>query len=312
MKKLKKRLYLGLILSVFMIGLYSQSNYVMSAEPLIIEPLFQYPTAPDDITDLVGRSDYLMEHFWDTMDLTSSETVDQNALNDAFEVYTSAMPFSTRDAVLKSVDKLISRLKGNPVLTIQFMKAAEESLYGPRANMWSDEVYVPFLKAVVTEKGISETRKARYAHQLKKLTTTSVGKKAPSFRYRRADGHYRDFKVMKPYTIIEFGDPECDDCKFSRMKLEMASDLSDWVEDNKVEIFFIIPDVAPDEEEQAMKIMSEYPEKWNIGIGYGIDDIYDLRTIPSFYLLGHKGEIVFKNADVSATLSRLRDIMKQN
>lgn len=274
---------------------------------IIVEPLFEYPVAPEELENLSDRCNYLMANFWSPMNFATTGTVDQNALNDAFRVYVSAMPYSSRSEVMKSVNALIKQLKGNPVLTIQFAKAAEESLYGVRAGLWSDEVYIPFLKAVTSEKGVSEIRKERYAEQLRKLQTTAPGKKAPGFRYRNSSGRYADFKPEAQYTLIEFGDPDCDDCRFSRMKLEMAPDVADMIEDISLQIFFIMPDVAPDEEAEALESLKSYPSSWISAIGYGVDDLYDLRTVPSFYLLGSKGEIIVKNRDVSGTLDVLRE-----
>lgn len=274
---------------------------------IIVEPIFEYPVAPDDIENLNERSSWLVTHFWDNMDLNTDTTVDQNALNHAFFVYTSAMQFADRDSALKSVDALLKRIKGKPALTMQFVKAAEETLYGPRADIWSDEVYIPFLKALGAEKNVSQIRKERYARQLDLLQNTQPGKKAPAFRYRLTNGHYKDLKVDRPFTIIEFGDPECDDCAFAKLKLEMAADIQDLIADKQLQILFIVPDVAADEETEVMDALKTYPAAWTTGIGYGIEDAYDIRQTPSFYLLNSKGEIIIKNRDVMTTVDTLRE-----
>lgn len=59
----------------------------MAQDVITIEPLFEYPTAPEELPTINEKSDYLVEHFWDRMDFKSKSTVDQNALNDAFRVY---------------------------------------------------------------------------------------------------------------------------------------------------------------------------------------------------------------------------------
>ncbi len=278
---------------------------------IIVEPIFEYPTPPEDIENLNDRSSWLVTHFWDNMDLSADSTVDQNALNHAFFIYTSAMQFADRDSALKSVDDLLKRIKGKPALTMQMVKAAEETLYGPRADIWSDEVYLPFLKAIVAENNVSQIRKERYARQLNLLQNTQPGKKAPAFRYRLANGHYKDFKADKPFTIIEFGDPECDDCAFAKLKLEMAADIQDLIEDKKLQILFIVPDVPVDEEEEMIADLKDYPSAWTAGIGYGIEDAYDIRQTPSFYLLNSKGEIIIKNQDVMNTVDTLREHLQK-
>lgn len=276
---------------------------------IIVEPLFEYPVAPDSEDDLSSRSSWLVTNFWSPMDLSSDRSVDQNALNHAFSVYSAAMQFADRGSVLKSVNTLLGNLKGKPTLMTQFVKAAEESLYGPRAAIWSDEVYLPFLRAYQSEPGISPLRKERYKRQLTLLSNTQPGCKAPSFRYRMRNGHYRDFKAETPYTLLEFGDPDCEDCSFAKLKLEMCTDIMDKVDDKQVRILFIVPDVSPDEESEVLSELQSYPESWTPSIGYGIDDIYDMRQTPSFYLLNSKGEIIVKNLDVTDTIDALRSVL---
>ena len=278
------------------------------SEIIVIEPLFEYPVAPEELGDLTSRSDYIVTHFWDNMDF-NLKVADQNALNDAFGVYASAMRYADSNTVFSSIDSLLKRLKENPTLTLQMAKAAEELLYSRRAPMWSDEAYLPFLRAVDKSKGISDTRKMRFRDQLRKLTATQRGVKAPTFRYRSADtGRYTDFKPESEYTLIIFGDPECDDCRFAKMKLGMAADLADMVEDKRAEVLFIVPDVTPGEEEAVLsEIKGDLPNGWQSGVGFGIVDIYDLRSVPSIYLLGKRGALISKNVDASTTLSILRD-----
>lgn len=274
---------------------------------IVVEPLFEYPVAPDEIDNLDERSAWLVTNFWNPMDFSKDRSIDQNALNHAFMIYTTAMQFADRQSVMQSVNSLLKNLKGKPTLTMQYVKAAEESLFGPRANVWSDEVYLPFLKALINEQNVTPIRKERYQRQYNILQNTQPGRKSPIFKYRLANGHYRDFKADAPYTLIEFGDPDCDDCAFAKLKLEMAADIQDMIEDKSLRMMFIVPDIAPDEEEEMLEILGSYPSNWTVGVGYGIDDMYDVRQMPCFYLINSKGEIIAKNMDVSTAVNVLRE-----
>ena len=58
-----------------------------SAQEIIeIDPLFQYPSAPEELSSIQDKSNYLVNHFWEPMDFKDKKAVDQNALNDAFKV----------------------------------------------------------------------------------------------------------------------------------------------------------------------------------------------------------------------------------
>ena len=277
-----------------------------ASETIYITPLFEYPVAPEELPDLRSKSDYLMDHFWDGMDFSTVSTIDQNALNDAFSVYASAMIYASREKAMSSINNLLKRVKGNPTAVIQLTKAAEESLYGPRASIWSDEAYMPFLKATLAEKKIPDYRKARYSMQLDLLNSTASGKPLPSLRITRRDGVQTHYTPGNRVTLIEFGNPSCDDCRFAKTKLLMAVDLEDMIEEGFLDIAFIVPDAVPEDQAELLEEFKAYPESWSVGIAYGGDDVLDLRSTPSFYILDPKGKILVKNLGVNEAVDQIR------
>lgn len=304
-----KRFHLAAYLSLALLG----GTNLYANEPIYVEPLFEYPVAPEEIDGLMEKSDYLMQHFWDKMDFSKNESVDQNALNDAFHLYASTMTFASRDAVLASVNDLVKKIKPNSTLTVQFVKAAEDSFYGPRAEMWSDEVYIPFLKTITANKKVSETRRARYAAQLSLLERMSPNARFPKIRMTLRDGRHKDFEPEKNrYTLVEFGNPDCDDCRFAKTKLTMATDLEDMLQAGELDIVFIVADAVPEDQTAILEQFKSYPDNWIAGISYGADDVFDLRTTPSFYLLDKKGRIAGKNLDVMDAVKNLRNMIEKD
>lgn len=277
---------------------------------ITVSPLFTYPVAPEELPDLGSKSEYLLKCFWDSLDFSRQSTVDQNALNDAFQVYAATLPYASRNVAFSSINSLIKKLKGNPVLLLQFTKAAEESLYGPRASIWSDEAYLPFLRAIAANKKIPEPRKARYGRQLSVLEKNAVGERIPQVRLTLRDGRRVDYKPERRYTLIRFGAPDCPDCRFVNTKLSMASDLQELVEAGVLDILLITADARPEEQETLLEQFKGYPREWIPAICYGGNEIFDIRALPSFYLLGPKGEIIGKNLEVSDAIDRLRDLLE--
>lgn len=277
---------------------------------LFIDPIFEYPVAPDEIPDLNGKTNYLMEHFWDKMDFKSRETVDQTALNHAFATYMSSAPYADEDKVIASVEKLTKKIKGNEMLTIQFAKAAEETIYGPRAEMWIDRLYIPFLEVYLKDKKIPDSRKIRYKEQLRILKSTATGEKAPDMKIELRDGSLTNFSPSREFTLIEFGDPDCGDCRYARMKIDMSSVISDLLASGRLEVMFIIAD--EDEDGGLMKMTAEYPRKWTVGKSGDAIENYDLRATPAFYVLGPGGKIIAKNVSVDTAIEILREASSTN
>ncbi len=296
--KLKKYIFLAaLSLSVLV---PSSAVAQTQAEGLMyVEPLFEYPVAPESISDLNGKSNYLMEHFWDSMDFKNKNAVDQSALNDAFRVYSIPMQWADKDIAEKSINKLIESYKKNPTLVWQFMKAAEENLYGSRAGLWIDDAYVPFIKALLNTKKISPARKLRYERQLKQIENTRVGEPLMKFEYTTPDGLKRTFDNEGKYTIIEFGDPDCDDCRHAKLRMETEYQFTALTDKEKIKVLFIIPDAKED----WVTSLPSLSKGWEAGASESVAEDFDIRSTPGFYVVSPDGTLRAKNVTLNEAMA---------
>lgn len=256
-----------------------------------IEPLFEYPIAPEEISDFAAKCDWLAENFWNPLDTKSQAAVDQVKLNHAFSVYAETLQFAQKDKVSTAIDRLLKNLQKNPTLLFQFTKAAEESIYGPRAEIWIDELYVKILRSALASKKFPKTRRLRYEEQLKQLENTLKGGTPATFEFTRANGDPARYFPMSTPSIIIFGDPGCDDCRMSKLRMEANVALNKAVTDGKINVLYIIPDPEPGWE----KDVADYPKTWTVGASDSVSGIYDLRETPDIYLINGDGKIESKH-----------------
>lgn len=268
---------------------------------IVIEPLFEYPTAPEELGSLGEKSDYLMLHFWDAMDFKNKKPVDQYALTHAFSVYAAAIPYASKEAVEQSTRDILKKLQKNPSLLLQFTKAAEENIYSDRARFWVDEVYIPYLRELVKAKKIDSVRKLKYERQLKLLSNSQPGERAREFNFQKPDGTSGLYFPMSSPTLIEFGNPDCMDCRMSRLKMESNAALNAAIDKGLVNVLFIIPDATEGWEKE----VTNYNSKWTVGASDDVADIYDIRLSPTFYVIGKDGKIIAKNIGVETAISLL-------
>lgn len=278
------------------------SQEVGQDDVIQIEPLFEYPTAPEELTSINDKSNYLVDHFWDSMNFKDKATVDQNALNDAFKVYAVPMRWAEKSRSLASTDKLIEKISKNPVLLIQFTKAAEENIYSPRADVWIDEVYIKFLQAITNNKKIPESRKKRYSHQLKVLEKSMVGSRAPEFKFTTREGKEATYFPMTTPTMLIFGDPSMTEWRLSRLSMETNIQLIQALDKGKVNILFIVPE---DNKKGWIEDTSNYPSNWTVGCSADVKEIFDFRVAPSIYIIDGEGKIAMKNVDSTTAIARL-------
>ncbi len=103
--------------------------------------------APEELTEFRDKCNWLAENFWNPLDLKTKDAVDQAKLNHAFKVYATTCQYADKDKVTIAVDKLMKNIQKNPTLLVQMTKAAEETIYGPRAEFWIDELYARVLSS---------------------------------------------------------------------------------------------------------------------------------------------------------------------
>lgn len=275
-----------------------------------IEPLFEYITAPEEITPLNEKSNYLVEHFWDNMDFKTKSTVDQTALNHAFNVYATPLRFADKEKASAAVDKLLDTLSKNPVLLLQFTKAAEENIFGPRADAWIDEVYIKFLNTLIKNKKITPQRKEKYQRQLTMIENSKIGNTAPSFSFENKNGGESTYFPMSTPSIIIFGNPVSPDWRITRLRMETNAQLTQAVDKGKLNVLFIIPDKIDNWREE----VANYPQRWTVGVAENIGDKIDIRAksdayFASVYYVGSDGKIVMKNVPLESAVDRaLEDV----
>ena len=268
-----------------------------------IPPLFEYPIAPENIESLDAKCDYIVKNFWNNFNFKSKQAVDQYALNEAFQVYTTAFQFASFKEVDSSIDKLLKNLSGNKILFLQFMKAAEENLYGPRAQYWSDPLYLKFLNSLIKDKKIPQNRKEKYIRQQKALTASKVGNEAPEFWFEDRERASKRYFPMSTPTLLVFGNPDNTDWRLERIRWDSNLSLSEAIDKGKVNILFIVPGNIPNWQNN----VENYNKKWTVGQSENIAEIYDVRMNPAIYLIGPDGKILEKNIRVSDAVNLLLD-----
>lgn len=261
---------------------------------MYVEPLFEYPTAPENLTEFRDKCDWLAENFWNPLNVKSKVAVDQGKLNHAFQVYATTSQYATKEKVTAAVDKLMKSIQKNPMLLYQMTKAAEENIYGPRAEIWIDELYEQILTSALSNKNFPKSKRARYELQLKQLNGSSIGKRPAEFNFVRANGETAKYFPMTTPTIIVFGDPDCDDCRLGKLKMQSNVAFSKAVADGKLNVLFIIPD--PDEGWQAK--VADFPQNWTVGASDTVSELFDMREIPEIYIVGSDGNIVAKHIGI--------------
>ncbi len=303
------------VLSLMMMGasvavLAQESNdstELIEPGVMYVDPLFEYPMAPEELKTFTEKCDWLAENFWNKLDLKNQNAVDQLRLNHAFNVYATAIQYANKDKVTSSIDKLMKSLQKNPMLLYQMTKAAEETIYGPRAEVWIDELYTRMLHSALSNKKFPKSKRARYEMQLKQLEHSLIGAAPNNFDFKRANGEAAKYFPMSTPTIIMFGDPDCEDCRMGKLRMQSNVTFSKAVADGKINVLFIIPDPEEGWEKQTV----DFPKNWTVGGSEMVADIYDIREVPEIYVIGADGKIVAKHISAIQAMDRAMSLLSE-
>lgn len=283
-----KKIFLSII---FIIGLAIST----SAQ----QRLFPYPTIPDSLTNLYDRTDYLVAHFWEQCDMKKAMKSPER-LDSAFRDYVSFMPHATMDVVYASVENLYKSIQNDVDVILSVGQMAENALYGDNAEYWSDELYLKFIEPIILNKKVPAIDRARYEHQYNILSKSIEGMVAPSAEYTTRYGATHNTNAQRAeFVILFFNDPECEDCSMIKLRLDADVKTSSLIASGRLKIVAISVSEASDEWKEAVK---DYPFEWEVGASPEIDSIYDIRSIPSIYLLNKEHRIVAKNLNIDVLL----------
>ena len=267
------------------------------------DSFFQYPTPPESIEGFYPRCNYIVEHFWDRCEMKnafSSKVKFKKAFND----YVSFAIYAGKDTVFASIDNLIDRVSKQPKNLVTLGLIAEECLYCDSAELYSEELYYPFAKAIAFSKKISQAEKARFARQEKILANSQVGMVAPDFSFVMSDGQKSNFGQHKGCrTILMFSDPNCDDCRMLFVRLSADFNMRQLIEKGQIRFVAINPGEADNDWKMAVK---DFPATWIVGASEEVEEYFDLDNLPATYYLDSEQKILSKTIDSNKLLEMFR------
>lgn len=256
------------------------------------ERYFPYPVVPDSISTLQGRTDFLMEHFWDFCDMSkafSSRSKMAGALTDYF----SFVQYASRDKALASIDKLLGQLRKRPSELLFVVEQAEANLYSDTAQYHSEEAYKPFLEALIANKKVQPADKARYQRHLNLIERSGIGTLPPDMPYTAPDGSQRSLAAdTAEVTVVMVIDPDCVDCRIAKVKLDANQRISELVGAGIVRIVALYPD----EPDQAwLDYAATLPAGWVAGAAPEIYDYYDVQSTPDIYVYDESHRLLLRH-----------------
>ena len=274
---------------------------------------FPNVVAPAMIQDRQEIAEYLAEHWWDGLtdpqrcypcDSTLVSGVSRVEVEQKFANWTVLLGAVGYDHAVKSVARLFDRAvacekKDTASNVFESMTSiAERYLYDPNSPMRNEDFYGPYLERLSQCEYIDEGMRQAYAFDAKMCALNRTGTKATDFRFSDSRGRVRRLYDIKADNIILFfSNPGCKACLDIINTLKSIPAVAEGIASGRLAVL----NIYIDEDLQAWReYMPIYPETWYNGYDpdYVIrtDVLYNVRAIPSLYLLDKDKKVIMKDA----------------
>lgn len=268
---------------------------------------------PSVIQDSKEVAEYLAEHWWDGLtdpqrdypcDSSLVSGVSRGDVEQKFANWTVVLNAVDHDHAVKSVTRLFDRAlacerKDTASNVFESMTSiVEKYLYDPNSPMRNEDFYGPYVERLSQCDLIDEGMRGAYGFDAKMCTLNRTGTKAVDFRFADKSGKIRSLYDIKADNIILFfSNPGCTACLDIINTLKSIPAVVSGVDSGRLAVL----NIYIDEDLNAWReYMPVYPEKWYNGYDpdYIIrtDVLYNVRAIPSLYLLDKDKKVIMKDA----------------
>lgn len=291
-------------------------------------PTIEAPKIYDDNSN--SAAEYTLEHFWDAFFSVPGPTDSARVLgvpNAEFEqalanwlgisltFKNTARPDSI--APLQFIQKCAARFFSQietaqkadsaSALFPRITEAVARYMYDPNSPLRDEDIYLPFVEKLAESAFTSHDMRTAYRYEASRCRINRFGQKVPDFGYKTAGGDKGTlYGVKAEYTMLFFSNPGCESCKSIIDEIRLSQGVSALIADRRLAVVNIYID---EEVAEWRKYCHNYPSTWINGYDYTFSlrdgGGYDIRAIPSLYLLDSDKRVIMKDAPTQRVISYL-------
>lgn len=260
---------------------------------------FEIPQPPAMMTSDEERARFYMAHYWDNMDFADTVYVDNPEITEqAFVDYLMVLGRVPTAEGGAAMGRLMDRARADSSMYAYFAELAEKYLYEPNSPYRNEELYIPVLQNIISWDKVDELNKLRPESQLQMALKNRVGDKAADFGFTLSSGKkMRLYDLDAEFILLFFNNPDCTACAEETEFMRQSTVINGMIEYGKLKVLAVYPDEDLKAWREHLKVMpSSWLNSYDQNQTIRGSDIYDLRAIPSFYLLDRNKRVLVKDA----------------
>lgn len=274
---------------------------------------FPEATPPAMMEDPSDRAEYMALHYWDGItdpsrsypcDTSFVSGVAMSELEQRFANWTSILNMIDLSHVSKSMSRLYDRASAcekkdtSSNVFETFADLVSKYLYDPNSPLRNEDHYALYASRLAKSEFVEAVMQEKYAREVSLSAFNRIGTKATDFRFTDKRGRmYRLYDIKAELTLLFFSNPGCKACKDIIDVLNNDPSISRLIADGTMAVL----NIYIDEDLEAWRsYMPIYPEKWYNGFDPDLvirgENLYNVRAIPSLYLLDRDKVVIMKDA----------------
>jgi len=187
-------------------------------------------------------------------------------------------------------------LSPDPVAYRKMMELAEKRFSDPADPLHNEGLYMAVLQHTTEQFVLSNAEKEKQRLLLEGAKKNMIGTVAADFDYitpkDKTVHHLKDLKA--DYILVYFNNPDCQSCETVKERLANSELINKLVNEKKLIVLALYP-----YEDQKLWKKAKYPSMmingWNQSQQIENYELYDLPTLPCFYLLDKDYKVLIKN-----------------
>ncbi len=279
----------------------------VAQQPATEERAFPFPEIPVTLTAPEARKEFLLLHYWDRFDFSDTVLVNTPEVTEqGFVNFIYLLADHTPDSLAgAAIGRLCSGMEVKEQARTVFMQLFDDYLYNANSPYLNEPLYRIYLQRMAQSPAIDEAWRSSFRFRLALVQRNRVGMQAEDFTYFTPDGRRRTLHATAAGSgmlLLVFYDPECPSCHETLLQLAGSRDLSAAIAQGRVKVLAVYTE---GNEEAWRKALPELPSAWQAGSDRGaVKDglLYDLKAMPSLYLLDGRHKVLLKDAPVGQVL----------
>lgn len=280
---------------------------------------------PGVYADPAERGAYAAEHFWDRFfdgaagmrcDSVTVCGVARAKFEEAFSSFVAILESQDMASGRKTVSRLLERVEalqeadGASNVFEVFSDMMEHYLYDPNSPFRNEDLYQPYVAGLAESPFTDPARVPSLEFDARMSALNAVGTPAADFRFADAAGRTRRlYDVKADYVLLVFSNPGCQACSDFLADMATVGYYKDLVASGTLAVLNVYVDEDLDSWRSHLK---DFPDFWiNVcdpEFAIRRELVYNVRGIPSLYLLDKDKRVIMKDAPTERVMSFLETI----